>query len=191
MPWRCLFSDLTSRDPGNNQWQRDLSVSWDRLAYVREAQDDETGALTAWREALAVSERLATDFPDSVDMQTTQVVHLAGVARHLNAADPAASAEAKALLDRALAVLRPLAEAGRLDAKRQSWIGLIEQPPATTRHRPDRELVRRQQSARPRCARAPGSARPLVHRPDDNAKMVSARLISALTRPRAPAYISG
>ena len=60
-------------------------------------------------------------------MQTTQVVHLAGVARHLDAADPAANTEAKALLDRALAVLRPLAEAGRLDANRQGWIGLIEQ----------------------------------------------------------------
>ena len=55
-------------------------------------------------------------------MQTTQVVHLVGVARNLDPAGPAARAEAAALLERALAVLRPLAAAGKLDADRQGWI---------------------------------------------------------------------
>ena len=118
---------LAAADPGNAQWQRDLSVSWERLASVREQLQDRPAAAAAWREALAVSARLARDFPDSVAMQTTQVVHLAGVARHLDPADPTARAEAVAMLDRALAILRPLAEAGRLDADRQGWIAWIEQ----------------------------------------------------------------
>ena len=59
-------------------------------------------------------------------MQTTQVIHLAGVARHLDRAAPSARSEAMALLDRALTVLRPLAAAGRLDAIRQGWIAWIE-----------------------------------------------------------------
>lgn len=73
-----------------------------------------------------MSERLGRDYPSSVDMQTTQVVHLAGIARHLDRTNAAARAETKGLLDRCLAVLRPLAEAGRLDAQRQGWIAWIE-----------------------------------------------------------------
>ena len=99
----------------------------EKLASVPEVQGDDADALEAWRAALAVSERLARSFPDSVDMQTTQVVHLAGVARHLDPTDPVARAEASALLDRALAALRPLAAAGRLDVERQGWIAWIEQ----------------------------------------------------------------
>ena len=123
----AILAKLAAADPGNAGWQRDLSISWERLASVHQAQSDRTAALDAWRQALAISERLAASFPGSVDMQTTQVVHLAGVARQLDHADPAARAEAAALLDQALNVLRPLAAAGRLDTRRQGWIGWIEQ----------------------------------------------------------------
>ncbi len=123
---QTIRAKLAAADPGNAGWQRDLSVSWERLASVHEAQSDQAAALEAWRRALAISKRLAASFPGSVDMQTTQVVHLAGAARHLDRADPAARAEAADLLDQAVNVLRPLAAAGRLDTRRQGWIGWIE-----------------------------------------------------------------
>jgi tetratricopeptide (TPR) repeat protein len=123
---QAVFVALAAADSGNAQWQRDLSVSWERLATVGERQKDRVGALEAWRQALSISECLATSFPDSVDMQTTSVIHLAGIARNLDHADPSARAEALAALDHALRLLRPLAEAGRLDADRQGWIAWIE-----------------------------------------------------------------
>jgi tetratricopeptide (TPR) repeat protein len=123
---KAIRERLAAADPGNAQWQRDLSVSWERLASVREAQQDRAGALEAWRAALAISTRLADAAPDSVEIRTTLVVHLAGVARTLDPGDPATPAEAARLYDRALALLRPLAEAGKLDADRQGWIARIE-----------------------------------------------------------------
>ena len=59
-------------------------------------------------------------------LRTTPVVHLAGVARTMTKDDPASRAEARALLERALALLRPLDVAGRLDANRAGWISWIE-----------------------------------------------------------------
>ncbi len=84
------------------------------------------GRCDAWRHALAISEPLAERFPDSVDLRTTPVVHLAGIARTMVKDDTASRAEARALLERALGLLRPLAAAGRLDASRAGWIGWIE-----------------------------------------------------------------
>ena len=115
---RDIIAKLAAADPGNAGWQRDLSVSWNKLGDVRAAQGDLPGALqaytagqgsppswrrptpatpvaarplrqlgavrvdprgqddalTRWRhgdEALLISEGLATNFPDSVAMQTT------------------------------------------------------------------------------------------------------------------------
>jgi hypothetical protein len=122
---------LAASYPDNAQWQRDLSVSWERIASVRDAQGDGPVALAAWREAVAISQSLAARLPDSVAMQTTQVVHIADVARHLDSADPTARTEARVLLKRALAVLHPLASAGRLDADRLGWIDWIAQERST------------------------------------------------------------
>ena len=87
--------------------------------------NDGLAAWASWREALAVSEWLAPDFPGSVDMQTTQVVQFAGVARHLDPTNATARVEASGLLDRAIDVPSPLAEAGQLDAQRRGWIAWI------------------------------------------------------------------
>jgi len=124
---RTIRAKLAAADPGNAEWQRDLSVSWEKLGSVHEEQENRADALKAWRAALAVSGRLPENFPDSIDMVTTPVIHLAGVARTLDPADAQAPAEAARLLDRALALLRPLDEAGRLDAERHDWIAWIEQ----------------------------------------------------------------
>ena len=162
-------------DPGNADWQRDLSVSHNNIGDVKfvagrsaggaeelpgqsrnrrpsrqvrprqrrlaarplrsagrgsatpnEKSGDGPGALDAWRHALAISAPLAERFPDSVDLRTTPVVHLAGIARTMVKDDTASRAEARALLERALGLLRPLAAAGQLDASRAGWIGWIE-----------------------------------------------------------------
>ena len=42
---KAIAEKLAAADPGNAQWQRDLSVSWDKLGDVRLAQGDLAGAL--------------------------------------------------------------------------------------------------------------------------------------------------
>ena len=64
---------------------------------------------------------MATAYRDSVDLVTTPVVHLAGAARNLAGDDRAARAELATSMAELLPLLRSLAEAGRLDARRATW----------------------------------------------------------------------
>jgi len=122
----AIAEKLAAADPGNAGWQRDLSVSWERLAGIHERQGDRAEAIAAWREALTISEALAARFPDSVDLQTTPVVHFAGLARLADVTTAEGRAAARGHLERALALLQPLAAAGKLDAQRAGWVDWIE-----------------------------------------------------------------
>ena len=51
---------LAQADPGNAAWQRDLSVSYDRIGDVMVAQGDRAGARKLYRDGVAISERLFT-----------------------------------------------------------------------------------------------------------------------------------
>ncbi|TNJ34041.1 tetratricopeptide repeat protein, partial [Chlorobaculum thiosulfatiphilum] len=50
---------LAASDPSHAGWQRDLSVSQEKIGNVLRDQGDLDGALNAFRESLAVSQRLA------------------------------------------------------------------------------------------------------------------------------------
>ena len=117
----AIAERLAGSDPGNAGWQRDLSVSWERVGGIREQQHDTAGALEAWRQALAVSLPLAKAHPDSVDLVTTPEVPVEGVARNLPDNDKAGREELAAQASDLLALLQPLADAGRLDAERAGW----------------------------------------------------------------------
>ena len=60
---------LAASDPGNAEWQRDLSVSWSKLGDVRQAQGDLAGALAAYEAGLAIAERLASSDPGNAGWQ--------------------------------------------------------------------------------------------------------------------------
>ena len=60
---------LAARDPANTQWQRDLSVSHDRIGDVLVAQGDGPGALAAYRKSLAIAEALAARDPANTEWQ--------------------------------------------------------------------------------------------------------------------------
>jgi tetratricopeptide (TPR) repeat protein len=124
---------LAASDPGNAEWQRDLAISWERIASAREEQGERAAALDAWQRALAISLPMATAYRDSVDLVTTPVVHLAGAARNLAGDDGTARAELAASMADLLPLLRSLAEAGRLDANRATWADWLEQELETLR----------------------------------------------------------
>ena len=60
---------LAAADPSNAGWQRDLSVSHNKIGDVLRAQGDLAGALKAYRESLAVAERLAAADPSNAGWQ--------------------------------------------------------------------------------------------------------------------------
>ena len=50
-------------DPGNAGWQRDLSVSHNKIGEVQQAQGDLAAALASYQASLAIAERLAKEDP--------------------------------------------------------------------------------------------------------------------------------
>ena len=60
---------LAAQDTTNAGWQRDLSVSHDRVGDVLLAQGDAAGALGEYRASLAIAERLAAQDPTNADWQ--------------------------------------------------------------------------------------------------------------------------
>jgi tetratricopeptide (TPR) repeat protein len=54
---------LATSDPGNAGWQRDLSVSYEKIGDVQVDQGDLAGALKSYQEDLAIADWLATSDP--------------------------------------------------------------------------------------------------------------------------------
>ncbi|MEL4383171.1 tetratricopeptide repeat protein, partial [Shewanella algae] len=55
----AIAERLAKTDPGNADWQRDLSVTYNRVGDVQQAQGDLSAALTSYQASLAIAERLA------------------------------------------------------------------------------------------------------------------------------------
>ena len=60
---------LAKADPGNAGWQRDLSVSHNKIGDVQVAQGDLPAALTSYQASLAIAERLAKADPGNAGWQ--------------------------------------------------------------------------------------------------------------------------
>ncbi|MBS0179743.1 MAG: DUF4062 domain-containing protein, partial [Nitrospira sp.] len=60
---------LTSSDPGNTQWQRDLSVSHERLGDVAVARGQLDRATQAYRDSLTIAKSLAASDPGNTQWQ--------------------------------------------------------------------------------------------------------------------------
>jgi len=78
----AIAERLAKADPGNAGWQRDLSVSHNKIGDVQEAQGDLAAALTSYQASLAIRERLAKADPGNAGWQRDLIVSyvkLAGI----------------------------------------------------------------------------------------------------------------
>ena len=66
---RDILAKLAAADPGNAGWQRDLSVSWNKLGDVRHDQGDLAGALQAYTASQGIREKLAAADPGNAGWQ--------------------------------------------------------------------------------------------------------------------------
>jgi tetratricopeptide (TPR) repeat protein len=66
---RAIADRLAKADPGNAGWQRDLSVSFDKVGNVLEAQGNLPEALKSYRDSLAIRDRLAKSDPGNARWQ--------------------------------------------------------------------------------------------------------------------------
>ncbi len=65
----AISENLARHDPANLDWQRDLSVSHERIGNVLVAQGERAAALEAYRAGLAIRENLARRDPANLDWQ--------------------------------------------------------------------------------------------------------------------------
>jgi hypothetical protein len=112
---------LAQQDPNNAQWQRDLSVSHDRIGDMLAAQGEGAAALTAYRASLAIAERLAQQDPNNAEWQTDVVVSYWKLAQS-NADIAVDQVDRRALLERGLAILHRLHDESRLTSTQEDWI---------------------------------------------------------------------
>jgi len=75
-----IISRLAEADPDNAGWQRDLSVSHNKIGDVRVEQGDLSGALESYRASMAIRERLAEADPNNAGWQRDYAVNLSKLA---------------------------------------------------------------------------------------------------------------
>ena len=66
---QALVQALAARDPNNAGWQRDLSVSYDRVGDISAARGDRDGALKAFNDGLEIAKALAARDPNNAEWQ--------------------------------------------------------------------------------------------------------------------------
>jgi tetratricopeptide (TPR) repeat protein len=105
---------LARADPGNAGWQRDLSVSHEKIGDVQRARGETSQAIAAFERALNICREAQRRNPDDVQARLFSVVPLWRLGR-------LKGKEGRTDLEAALAILKPLAAADRLDHDRRSW----------------------------------------------------------------------
>jgi tetratricopeptide (TPR) repeat protein len=115
----AIADRLAKADPGNAVWQRDLAVSNELLAEVYKRLARTAEAVAAFECALRVYRALSARNHDDTESLLLSVLPLwkLGELR---------GKQGQGDLESALAILKPLADAGRLNATRQGWIHRIQ-----------------------------------------------------------------
>ena len=120
----AIAQTLADNDPSNAGWQRDLSVSFEKIAGIYLEQEILPKAAELFQQQLTIIEKLMLADPSNVGWQTTSVVPLS---RLLTIeAQKGNIAAARQHGEKALNILKPLAEQGLLHGHHQQWIGAIE-----------------------------------------------------------------
>ena len=101
-----------TRDPDNSEWQRDLSVSHDRIGNIERAQGNLAAALTSFQAGMAIAQKLAAADPSNSQWQLDFVISCWKVGNLKG--DFLRGTERREILVRGLNVLEALEKQGRL-----------------------------------------------------------------------------
>ena len=77
----AIREKLAAQDPSNTEWQRDLSVSFDRIGDVQSAQGNLEAALQAYQDGLAMAEKLAAQDRSNAGWQRDLIVSMSSSPR--------------------------------------------------------------------------------------------------------------
>ena len=112
--------------PDLRKWQRDLSVSYEKIGVVQSAQGDLNSAFSSYKQGLDIRQKLAARDPANAQWKTDLVISLVKLASMLEQQGTPRKREAGINYHRALEILQPLAAENRLTAEQKTWISLLE-----------------------------------------------------------------
>jgi hypothetical protein len=112
-----IAEDLAKRDPANTEWQRDLSISNNKIGDVLVAQGDGAGALAAYQAGLTIAEDLAKHDPANTQWQVDVAVSCGKLGSLYSLVS---MQQRKEYLSRGIKLLLALKQAGRLHPN-QDW----------------------------------------------------------------------
>src|SRR5256714_4005825 len=84
----AIHEKLAEQDRGNAGWQRDLSVSYNKVGDVQSEQGDLAGALKSSRDSLAIFEKLAKRDPSNAGWQADLAFSYWRTGTRLTRSDP-------------------------------------------------------------------------------------------------------
>jgi tetratricopeptide (TPR) repeat protein len=117
---------LAAGDQTNTEWQRDLSVSHNKIGDVQSDQGDPPSALSSYKQCLEIAQKLAARAPANTQWKTNLVISLWKLASILEQQGTPQKREAGVNYQRALELLRSLAVENRLTAEQKTWISQLE-----------------------------------------------------------------
>ena len=121
-----IAEKLAKHDPGNVDWQRDLSVSDYNVGDLQRAQGDLAGTLKSYRESLGIREKLAKQNPSNALWQCDLALVYWKTGSVWAQVEPKSRNEARATVERGRDILRQMKEHMGLTAVHQEWLNSIE-----------------------------------------------------------------
>ncbi|MGO9986237.1 MAG: caspase family protein [Rhodomicrobium sp.] len=117
---REAMDRLAKADPGNAGWQRDLSVSYNRVGDVLVAQGNLPEALKSYQGSLAIADRLAKADPNNAGWQADLAASHGKLGQlYVRIGN---KAEARQMFERGRAIVAPFAE----KSGHRVWIGYLK-----------------------------------------------------------------
>jgi tetratricopeptide (TPR) repeat protein len=113
-----IMRNLTTTDPGNAGWQRDLSVSHNNIGDVLVAQGNLPAALESYQASLAIRERLAQADPGNAGWQRDLAFSHWRLAQYGN--------QPRFHWQQVVSILRELEKQGHLAPADQKWLPVAE-----------------------------------------------------------------
>ena len=118
-----IREQLAGSDKGNTQWQRDLSVSFNRIGDVLVSAGERSKALEHYQRVLVIAEQLAVSDKGNTQWQTDVVVSLWKLGGMTEVVTDAARRQ---FLERGLSIWQDLKNRNGLTPSQEGWGKLFE-----------------------------------------------------------------
>ena len=122
---REVANRQVASDPSNSQWQRDLSVSHNKIGDMQSAQGDLAAALKSYQAGTAIRQKLAASDPSNSQWQADLAVSAWKIGTLKGS--PQSKAEQRAVLMQGLKVLDGLAQRQVLAPTQEGWPEMFRQ----------------------------------------------------------------